>query len=253
MVSQLPDMLKLDSHQNADATDRERADEDGDDQLDPISGHGTFIAGILEQVAPGQIVEVASVLSTQGEGSGVAIAKRIDEVAETIDDRTVLNMSFGSYGDLELSLVAAAVRRAQQTGAVVVASAGNDSTCAPSYPAALPGVISVGSIEPHGRAHYSNFGNWIRACAPGTGVISAFFRNFNGDTPPTPEGDPDDFKQWARWTGTSFAAPIVAAVLMRHIALHDVSARDAVANVIDDDNLLRLPGLGTVVNVVPGQ
>ena len=52
--------------------------------------------------------------------------------------------------------------------ATIVASAGNDSTCRPTFPACLPGVVSVGSVEPHGRAHYSNFGPWVRACAPGT-------------------------------------------------------------------------------------
>ena len=49
--------------------------------------------------------------------------------------------------------LAAAIRLVQRRGTVVVGSAGNDGTCRPTYPAALPGVkIAVGAIEPDGPA-----------------------------------------------------------------------------------------------------
>ena len=41
--------------------------------------------------------------------------------------------------------------------------------------------------------------------------MSSFFAAFDGDTPPINGLDPDDFTQWATWSGTSFAAPVVVA------------------------------------------
>jgi subtilisin family serine protease len=132
-----------------------------------------------------------------------------------------------------------------------VASAGNDGTCRPAYPAALPGVISVGAIGPDGPARFSNYGDWVRACAPGVDLVSAFFRDFDG-TQRAPAGgraDPDHFRSWATWSGTSFAAPVVVAALAREMRLSGVSAAEAVKMVIDAPGLFRVPDLGTVVNL----
>jgi hypothetical protein len=172
--------------------------------------------------------------------------------------QTVLNLSFGGYADREMKSLARAIRRVQRTGTVVVASAGNDATCRPAYPAALPGVIGVGALDDHGPAPYSNHGPWVRACAPGTDLVSAFYDGTHNElpvldlpVPPLPgSGDPVTYEGWARWTGTSFAAPVVAAALVRHMAITGSTARAAVAAVIDAPGLFGFPGLGTVVNMV---
>jgi subtilisin family serine protease len=121
------------------------------------------------------------------------------------------------------------------------------------FPACLPDVVAVAALDPYGPAAYTNFGPWVDACAPGTDLVSAFFR-FDGDmeVPPMPGSvDPDEFDHWARWTGTSFAAPVVAAALAREMTLTGAKARDAVARIITSEGLFRLPGLGTVVNHTP--
>src|SRR5262245_21496521 len=51
-----------------------------DDQLDPAAGHGTFIAGLVERVAPGARVEVHRVLHPQGDGDEACIARLIDKL-----------------------------------------------------------------------------------------------------------------------------------------------------------------------------
>lgn len=224
----------------------ERPDEDGDTQLDPAAGHGTFIAGIIERLAPGCDLTIERVLSTYGDGDEVAIARRIDALAGQVD---LFNLSFGGYAVSQMRVLRAAVRRAQAAGAIVVASAGNDATCRPSYPAALPGVIAVGAFGPAGPAPFTNFGPWVRASAPGVDVVSAFFREFVGPAPaPSGGQDPDDFAEWATWSGTSFAAPVVVAALARQLQAGATPA-DAVARVIDAPGLLRIPDLGTVVNL----
>ena len=49
--------------------------------LDPVAGHGTFIAGIIERIAPGCAVEIRRVLGPQGDGIESEIVAAIDEIA----------------------------------------------------------------------------------------------------------------------------------------------------------------------------
>ena len=124
-------------------------------------------------------------------------------------------------------------------GVAVVAAAGNYSTSRRFYPAAFSlqpspvPVISVGALNPNGsKALFSDGGRWVRAWAAGAAVVSSYPDDVNGsltpqvrvrtrvdglapgDGPPDArEGlDPDDFRGgFAVWSGTSFAAPLIAA------------------------------------------
>jgi Subtilase family len=124
-------------------------------------------------------------------------------------------------------------------GVAVVAAAGNYSTSRRFYPAAFSlqpspvPVISVGALNPNGsKALFSDGGRWVRAWAAGAAVVSSYPDDVNGsltaqvrvrarrdglgrgDGPPDDrEGlDPDDFSGgFAVWSGTSFAAPLIAA------------------------------------------
>jgi hypothetical protein len=216
-----------------------------DGELDAAAGHGTFIAGLVSMVSPGADVVVVRVLHGEGDGDELAIANAILSLAGQVD---VLNLSFSGYTlDHPLAL-AHAVRQVQTSGAIVVASAGNDATCQPTFPASLPGVVSVGAIGPNGPAPFTNYGPWIRACAPGVDLISSFFDGFNGIEQAPPGGvDPDAFFGWARWSGTSFAAPIVSGALAR-LMERGATGAEAVARLIDAPHLMRIPNLGTVVN-----
>jgi subtilisin family serine protease len=215
-----------------------------------VSGHGTFIAGIIQRVAPQCHVRVRRVIRPEGDGSEQMIVAAIDEIALKNAPPHFLNLSFGGYVWENAPLLTDAVLRAQRRGVVVVASAGNDGTCRESYPAAIPGVVSVGAIGPEGPAPFSNYGEWVRACAPGVDVVSAFFADFNGyQTAANGRPDPDHFQSWAIWSGTSFAAPAVVGALAREMLRTGCDQHDAVANIIDAVGLGRIPGLGTVVNV----
>jgi subtilisin family serine protease len=225
----------------------ELPDPDGDLHLDPAAGHGTFIAGLIQLLEPRCEITVEKVLSSLGEGDEVAIARRVHALAGVVD---VINLSFGGYSMDHMYVLGAAVRRAKAAGTVVVASAGNDGVCRPTYPAALRDVVGVGAIGPAGPAPFTNFGPWVRACAPGVDIVSWFFEEFNGPDVGQPGSiDPDHFTNWARWSGTSFAAPIVAAALAREMLTRAVDASEAVRRVVDQPGLLKLPGLGTVINI----
>jgi len=125
-------------------------------------------------------------------------------------------------------------------GVAVVAAAGNYSTSRRFYPAAFSlqpspvPVISVGALNPNGsKALFSDGGRWVRAWAAGAAVVSTYPDDVNGSRTPQvrvpahadgkllPEAgrpgsrealDPDDYRGgFATWSGTSFAAPLIAA------------------------------------------
>lgn len=230
-----------------DPAHAEYPDEDRDGRIDPVAGHGTFIAGLIERIAPGCELSVHGVLGGHGDADEITVADALEALVDpaTGAGPDLVNLSFGGYAVGEMERLAQAVRRLQAAGSIVVASAGNDSTCRPSYPAALHGVVSVGALGPDGPATFTNYGEWVRACAPGVGVVSTFFSSW---TPQQPGAD--SYEQWVSWSGTSFAAPAVVGALAR--CMRDgLSGPEAVKHLLDDPTLLRWPDLGTVVNAVP--
>jgi subtilisin family serine protease len=126
-------------------------------------------------------------------------------------------------------------------GVAVVAAAGNNGWHDEVYPAAFAphrggrvgrverGVVpvtSVGSLNPNGTvALYSNFGPWVRCWAEGASLISTLPVRLRGGLSPVVQVtagdgrvhstiDPDDFSAgFGVWSGTSFAAPVVAGRL----------------------------------------
>jgi subtilisin family serine protease len=72
-----------------------------------------------------------------------------------------------------------AVRYAIDRGVLVVAGAGNVGTEQPEYPAAYPGVLSVGATDDTDRLYFwSSRGPWVLLTAPGCHMI------VDADTPP---------------------------------------------------------------------
>jgi len=62
---------------------------------------------------------------------------------------------------------------------------------------------------------FSNFGPWVDVCAPGVSLRSAFPTGVRVDKV---TGVKEHFSGWARWSGTSFAAPLFAAEVARRHA-----------------------------------
>ena len=228
----------------------DRADADGDGFLDPAAGHGTFIAGIIEQLTPGCSIDVIEVLSTYGEGDEAEIAEVLLALAQRPDEERpqLVNLSFGGYSPVGMAVLAQAIKALHDAGSVVVASAGNDATCVPMFPAALPHVVGVAALDKEGKpARFTNYGPWVRACAHGGDVVSIFFEGFDGAGPPQQNYDLDRFEGWAQWSGTSFAAPAVVAALAAAVG-RGTAPHDAVAQLVDDPKLDRKPMLGTIVH-----
>jgi Subtilase family len=197
-------------------------DTDGDQFLDPVAGHGTFIAGIIKRLVPDALLRNIKLVGPCGDADEHSLATAIRELVASAErpPPDILNLSLAGYALEDMKDLALAIRLLQRVhGTVVVAAAGNDATCRPTYPAVLPGVVGVGAVDGEGRpAPFSNYGPWVRASSLGVDVVSCFFE-WNGARPrPGEPVDRDDFSHaWATWSGTSFAAPHVAALIARRM------------------------------------
>jgi subtilisin family serine protease len=215
-------------------------DADADGLPDGQAGHGTFVTGVLVRAAPSARILVHRLLSADGVCDEVHLIEALDAVRRRslaagarVD---LVNLSFGchTYNDRPSMLVSEAVA-ALGRHTVLVAAAGNDATDRPFWPAALKNIIAVGALDATGthRADFSNSGWWVEACAVGADVPGAF---------PLPDGRPG----YARWSGTSFAAPVVTGAIARAAARHGIPAADA-ADLVLDPTGRHEAGLGIVI------
>jgi hypothetical protein len=218
-------------------------------EVAPYTGHGTFIAGIFRQVVPDATVLSIRIMHSDGvvyEGdlmyalgllaARVVKAQQDDNLALTID---AVSLSLGYFNESAADVAYTSALRQVidtllETGVAVTAAAGNYATSREYYPAAFAGqspsvdkvpLISVGALNPNGtKAVFSDGGRWVTAWAPGAAVISTFPVDVNGADQPTirvpgesrESFDTDDYRSgFAAWSGTSFAAPMMAADVVR--------------------------------------
>ncbi len=189
--------------------DDEELDENGDDRLDYEAGHGTFVAGIIRQYAPAAEVICRGTLDSMGIIDDATLAGTLYSLlGEHLD---VLNLSLGGYTfaseptGLPTTIAALRALRDENPRLVIVAAAGNHNRAERFYPAAWPDVVGVGALDRNfSKALFSNFGDWVDVWAPGVRLLSSYL----GKDVHQPGGGSTD--AWARWTGTSFATPVVA-------------------------------------------
>jgi subtilisin family serine protease len=214
------------------------------------SGHGTFIAGIIRQLAPDAQVLSVRIMHPDAivyEGDLLyALAQIRDQVCNGTRRVDVISLSLGYFSENQEDATYSATLRPVVSdltghGIAVVAAAGNFATTRRYYPAAWAAqapeqdhapVLSVGALNPNdSQASFSNGGPWVRVWANGAAVVSTFPTVINGGLMPAsrmampPSGtagtspaarreplDPDNYHDgYATWSGTSFAAPELAA------------------------------------------
>src|SRR5205823_3882881 len=64
-----------------DGGEFDQPDEDGDGYVDPVAGHGTFIAWLIRRLAPTATVSIRKVLTTFGIGDDARIAQALSAIA----------------------------------------------------------------------------------------------------------------------------------------------------------------------------
>jgi hypothetical protein len=228
--------------------------------LGPYAGHGTFIAGVVRCMAPAAEVIVRRHFSKLGALFESDLVRALDLVLEN-DYPDIISMSAGTWtfdpsGLLGLS-VFNETRLRQHKGVVLVAAAGNDNSRRPFWPAAAPWTISVGALATdwRSRAHFSNYGRWVDVYAPGEDLVNAFpvgrytYREpaLERHNRPHRVGDTADFEGMARWSGTSFATPMVAGMIAARMSHTGENGRDAGAATLAIARSTALFGLGAAL------
>ena len=215
------------------------------------AGHGTFIAGLIRQSCPEAEIVALAIMGADG----IVAESTLTDSLTLLADRQredpgwadALVLSLGYYAETadDLAYNTALKKILVELGRLGVAvfcAAGNDATTRPSYPAAFavdpefqaPDVVplvSVAALNPDGTvALFSNDGPWVIAEAPGVNLVSTAPVTSDGATRASvqmvgprgrPRGgvDPDEFVGgFASWSGTSFAAPVLAGAYLRTLA-----------------------------------
>ena len=152
-----------------------------DDDEDPTdsagNGHGSSVASVIAsvdnevgligvapeaQISPYRVCNVTCPISA-------IIGALVQAVA---DGAHVVNMSFG--GPAGMNIEASTMQAANARGVLLVASAGNEASQQPSFPAAYGTVLAVGATDiDDNPASFTNVGGWVDVTGPGVAVAAA--------------------------------------------------------------------------------
>jgi subtilase family protein len=155
----------------------------------------------------------------------ISCARSADRIATAIErGAAVINMSYGAQRPCYPEYIA--LQFAVARGIVPVAAAGNEFTAGNplEFPASLPHVLTVAAVQRDSRAAYfSNANAAIDLAAFGEDIMTAVPPSLDAD------GVPDGYE---RQSGTSFAAPMVAAATAWVRAARPELSGDQVAQAI---------------------
>jgi thermitase len=198
-----------------------RADYDDTIAEESDTGHANFITGVVMAHTDNVRVRIVRVLDANGICTEASLAAAL--VALT--DVDIVNLSLGGFshdGQPPVLLAAALARLLENADRAVVAAAGNDGSHGPPFwPAGFAGtslpfarqVVSVAAHDGSALCPWSNTGPWVSLAAPGSDIVSTYVTHADFPT------------GFACWSGTSFAAPFVAAAIAaRHTATSTIAS-----------------------------
>jgi hypothetical protein len=171
-------------------------------------GHGTQMAlvaaGIVKPLGTEESTSASStvipirIFDENGMTSGFSIMESIEFAKK--NGARVMSLSWGS--DTRSEFLETALDAARSGGMFIVASAGNDPTGVPVYPAAYSSVIGVGALDPQGNFwQNSNHGEFVALYAPGFALMPVGYEGNAG-----------------LYAGTSIAAAYAANTIARLLA-----------------------------------
>ncbi len=166
-------------------------DSDQDGNYDARTGHGSMVAGIIDQVSPLCRFVICRVADSDGNASSWSLIKGLAFAVSSGSE--VANVSLGSVD--RVPALGDVLEWCRTRNLVVVAAAGNNGTEGELFPAAYGGAIGVAGVGTGWiKAPFSSFDRTVVVSAPAVEIVST---DWNGAA--------------ASWSGTSFAAPWVTA------------------------------------------
>lgn len=186
-----------------------------DSDADDDHGHGTHVAGIICANSTENVKLIPfKAVSKSGKGSFSALTAALEMAADAGAD--VINFSLGIYStsnDDYLKMLEY-TELLEENKIIAVAAAGNNSAdVSYSVPASIDYYITVSACDTNGNfdSSYSNYGESVDICAPGTSIYSTL-----------PDG------KYGYKSGTSMACPFVsAAAAMLKTANPDIDCEKA--------------------------
>lgn len=188
-------------------------------------GHGNHVAGIaaaaannglgVAGVAPGAHLMVIKIMDANGRGDDATFAAGLVHAVDS--GAKVVSMSFGT--SRQSPLFKEALQYALDRDVLLVASAGNDNARndpekRPHLPSTFPGVMEVAATDARDRkASFSNYGDTVSVAAPGVNIFATYRTKFGG---------------YGKFSGTSMATPMVAALATMVRGLHPEWTRQQV-------------------------
>jgi subtilisin family serine protease len=220
-------------------------------QIRPFAGHGTFVAGIVRCLAPRAEIRVEGFLRHGGTIFESEIVTQLDEALDRVPD--VICLAAGTTTRRNLNLLGFEAlwqhRLRHYKGTVLVAAAGNDGNRGPFWPAAFPWAVSVGALDPHdNRARFTNYGSWVDVYTLGVDIVNAFPKGTYTYQEGRRKGRKREFKHgMARWSGTSFATPIVAGMIAARMSATGESGRQAADALLETARRGARPRVGAIL------
>jgi hypothetical protein len=236
-----------------------------DRRLDAAAGHGAFVAGIVQQVAPTARLTVLKVTGPDGLSTDLQVAMAIRRAAADGADIINLSLATATVDHHPPPAMLTAIRDVLEARdhLLIVVAAGNDGdNGVPMWPAALsatgPGphrfdrVVAVAGLDPDERpSAFSSRGEYVTVSAIGRGVLSTYVvgteNNELIDDPDPGSFGPD---AWAVWTGSSFAAPQISGAVARRCEEFHETPPVALAKLLG--GVSRTSPWGQKVTILPG-
>jgi subtilisin family serine protease len=207
------------------------------------NGHGSHVSGIIGGTTYGVSKKTSLIAVKVFEGNNGTSSTVIagfnwaakDIVAKGRQNSAVINMSLGGQGSVAWDT---AITAAYESGALSIASAGNNEVLASTVsPGRSPEIITVGNVEQSDARHVpSSYGPVVDVFAPGTGILSSY-------------GTSDSAT--ASLTGTSMASPHIAGLVSYLRALEGpMTAADVKARIYELATPGRVTGARDAVNLI---
>ena len=209
-------------------------------------GHGTHVAGLVAAkkgngkggagIAPDAEILNLRVLGDDGSGEDYDIMRAVSYAAQNGVD--IINMSLGGPGYSKSFQTV--VKSAYESGVLVLAAAGNESTSAKAYPAGYDYVYSIGAVRQNkGKTYFTNYGSWVDFSAPGEDLYSTY----NAGT-----------SSYTAMSGTSMACPVAAGtaavILSANPGIMSKTGKDKVKALVSAMNKGKVAGNGGASNIV---
>jgi Subtilase family len=206
-------------------------------------GHGNAVVGIIKQLAPEATVITSTIETVAGDVPGAMSDTSVAAAIERLLSEHRVHILVLPLGGSTRSGAMPAIARALDPyldSTVVIASAGNSGDDPTVYPALDPDIVGVSAWKPSAMelsyargaakvvlppyaglpklalAPWANSGVCAQLAAPGVRVPAPFLTGRyaieGGEKNTGAFIAQQEFKGWALFTGTSFAAPIAAGV-----------------------------------------